>query len=153
MEARRMSGGRPPNADLDDPEVVKKICDRIASGEAISQICRDKDMPSVSTIYLKMHKDLEFRNIIALAREAQQDYEMDACIDIADAATPEDHNVAKLRIWARQWRAGKLAPRKFGEKLQLESKTETTFVIRAPLPSESEEKWLTDFTPAALANK
>jgi hypothetical protein len=153
MAARHMSGGRPPNADLDDPEVVERICNRIASGEAISKICRDKDMPSVSTIYLKMHKDAEFRNIIALAREAQQEYEMDACIDIADAATPEDHNVAKLRIWARQWRAGKLAPKKFGEKLQIDQKTENTFVLRAPLPSETTDQWLTDYTPAAIASK
>jgi hypothetical protein len=36
---------------------------------------------------------------------------------MADKATAEDWQVVKLRIWARQWRASKLAPKKYGEKI------------------------------------
>ena len=35
---------------------------------------------------------------------------------MADAATEADYNVVKLRIWARQWRASKLAPKKYGDR-------------------------------------
>ena len=38
---------------------------------------------------------------------------------MADMATPDDWQVVKLRIWARQWRASKLAPKKYGDKLEL----------------------------------
>ena len=36
---------------------------------------------------------------------------------MADAATPEDWQVVKLRIWARRWRASKLAPKVYGERI------------------------------------
>lgn len=39
---------------------------------------------------------------------------------MADQATPENWQVVKLRIWARQWRAAKLAPRKYGDKITTE---------------------------------
>jgi terminase small subunit-like protein len=35
---------------------------------------------------------------------------------MADAATEADRQVVKLRIWARQWRGAKLAPKRYGEK-------------------------------------
>jgi len=62
-----------------------------------------------------MAKDEDFRSAIARAREMQQEAEIDRTVDMADNATPEDHQVVKLRIWARQWRAAKLAPKKYGD--------------------------------------
>lgn len=106
-------------ASLDNPDVVVALCDRIIAGEAISVICQDADMPSARTVYTRMSSDDQFRAVIARAREAQQDAEADKCIDLADNATAEDWQVVKLRIWARQWRAGKLAPKKYGEKLDM----------------------------------
>ena len=104
------------NADLNDPVVVQEICDRLVSGSSMAKICAADDMPAESTVYLRMARDAEFRSVIARAREAQQDAEIDRTIDMADAATAEDHQVVKLRIWARQWRAAKLAPKRYGEK-------------------------------------
>lgn len=72
-------------------------------------------------VYQAMAKDEAFRNAIACAREAQQEAIIDQTIDIADSATPEDYNVMKLRIWARQWRASKLAPKKYGDKIITEN--------------------------------
>lgn len=111
---------RPCTADLDDPAVVQEICDRLISGKSMADICKAKDMPVESTIYMKMAKDAAFRSAIASAREAQQDAEVDRTIDMADSATPEDYQVVKLRIWARQWRAMKLSPKKYGERQQVD---------------------------------
>lgn len=110
-------------ASLDDPEVVDRLCERLASGEGMSAICRDEGMPAATTVYARMAVDADFRTRIARAREAQQESEMDGCIDMADAATTEDWQVVKLRIWARQWRASKLAPKKYGDKLALTDPT------------------------------
>lgn len=107
--------GRPANADLDDPAVVEAICDRLIAGKSMADICKDADMPAESTVYLKMAKDEAFRSAIARARELQQDAEIDRTIDMADAATGDDWQVVKLRIWARQWRAMKLSPKKYGD--------------------------------------
>jgi hypothetical protein len=49
-----------------------------------------------------------------------EDAEVDYMIDLADSATPEDFNVKKLQIWARQWKAGKRAPKKYGDRLTQE---------------------------------
>lgn len=114
--------GRPPTRPnpLDDG-IVEKICDRLVAGESITSICSDETMPATTMVYQAMAKDEAFRNAIACAREAQQEAIIDQTIDIADSATPEDYNVMKLRIWARQWRASKLAPKKYGDKIITEN--------------------------------
>ncbi len=84
----------------------------------MADICKDADMPAESTVYLKMAKDEAFRSAIARARELQQDAEIDRTIDMADAATGDDWQVVKLRIWARQWRAMKLSPKRYGELIK-----------------------------------
>lgn len=104
-------------ASLDDQATVALLCERIASGEGVNAICAKPDMPSKTAVYARMASDEEFRTSIARAREAQQDAVPDDCIEMADAATVEDWQVVKLRIWARQWRAAKLAPRKYGDKI------------------------------------
>jgi len=107
-------------ADISDPTVVTELCDRIASGLSVIEVCAAPDMPSARNVYTRMSKDEQFRTSIARAREAQQEFEADAMVEMADKATVEDHQVVKLRIWARQWRASKLAPKRFGEKITAE---------------------------------
>lgn len=107
-------------ASLEDPSVVDLLCERISSGMGISEVCAMEDMPAKATVYAHMASDDAFRTRIARAREAQQDAEADLCVDLADSATAEDWQVIKLRIWARQWRASKLSPKKYGDKLELE---------------------------------
>lgn len=119
---------RPPNGDLNDPTVVEELCSRLVSGKSMAAVCAADDMPAESTVYLRMANDENFRSIIARAREAQQEAEIDRTVDMADRATTEDHQVVKLRIWARQWRAAKLAPKKYGDKTLLGSDPEN------PLP-------------------
>lgn len=101
---------------LDNPAFVEEICDRLAGGEGLKEICADDHLPSDDTVYRKMAKDPEFAARIARARESQQEFEADNIVAMADAATEEDWQVVKLRIWARQWRAAKLAPKRFGDK-------------------------------------
>ena len=108
---------RPTDASLDDPAVVDDLCARISSGEGISEACSHAGTPSERAVYLRMASDAEFCGRIARAREAQQDSEADKIVALADAATVEDHQVVRLRIDARKWRAAKLAPKKYGEKV------------------------------------
>jgi len=39
------------------------------------------------------------------------------CIEIADAATQENCNVARLRVDTRKWAAARLAPKKYGDHI------------------------------------
>ena len=51
------------------------------------------------------------------AREAQADKFFKECIEIADAATQENCNVARLRVDTRKWAAARLAPKKYGDHI------------------------------------
>ena len=81
----------------------------------MEEACSPPDCPSKAAVYLRMAKDPDFATIIARAREAQQHAIIDQTVDMADAATPENWQVIRLRIWARQWRAAKLAPKTYGD--------------------------------------
>ena len=83
-------------------------------------ICSDPAMPNESQVYLYLAKDEAFQRVIARAREAQQEFEADNCVALADQATEENWQSTKLKIWARQWRASKLHPKKYGDKLTQE---------------------------------
>ena len=51
------------------------------------------------------------------AREAQADKFFNECIEIADTATQENCNVARLRVDTRKWAAARLAPKKYGDHI------------------------------------
>lgn len=105
-----------PKVHIFTDEIMEKIYDLIVTGHSMREISTMKGMPHITAFYREMRDNEEFRTIIAHAREMQQEHEADYMIELADSATPEDFNVKKLQIWARQWRAGKLAPKKYGDK-------------------------------------
>jgi|GEM_PF-1831396 len=109
---------------------IAEYCGLIASGLGIINIGKGHGFPHPTSVYRKMADDPQFATRIARARECQQEREMDHCIDLADEATPENYNVKKLQIWARQWRASKLAPKKYGDKLDITTRDETPPVTR-----------------------
>lgn len=113
-------------------ELFDTICDRLAEGESLRKITRDEDMPSQVTVFrwLDAEGNDALRKQYARAREAQADALFDDCLDIADKfdgkemLEPEHINRAKLRIDTRKWMAGKLRPKKYGEKLDLNHGTQ-----------------------------
>lgn len=106
-------------------EVFDKICDMIADGKSLRAICKSDDMPSQVTVFAWLRKNEELAKQYARAREDQADAIFDECLEIADTQVakeiiePEHIQRAKLRIDTRKWMAGKLRPKKYGEKLEL----------------------------------
>lgn len=124
------AGGRPT---IFDQELVGKILDRISDGESLRKICCDDAMPGQTTVYRWLRENEEFRQQYASARELQADTLFDETLDIADDATNdwmERHaegsvswkengeaiRRSQLRIDTRKWMAGKLKPKKYGDK-------------------------------------
>lgn len=102
--------------------LVRRICERIAAGESLSAVCRDADMPAKSTVLRWLLDDRRgaFRRQYALAREVQADVLADELVEIADGPRDKDEAaLAKLRIDTRKWVAGKLRPKKYGDKIDL----------------------------------
>jgi hypothetical protein len=118
-------------------EVFDAICERIADGESLRAICQDKGMPARVNVIRWLEKDEALRNQYARARELQADHEFDEIKAIADLADAENVQVARLRVDARKWRASKLRPKVYGDKLEVNGpgeggahvhKVEMTFV-------------------------
>jgi len=101
------------------PELADLICAEIVLGGVLYKLCQERDdFPAESTAYLWLAKNEEFSEKYARARELQQEREADKIVVIADEAT--DAGLARLQIDARKWRASKLAPKKYGEKITQE---------------------------------
>lgn len=73
----KKTGGRPCKYS---PEIAREICNRLADGEPLRQICRDKHMPAWRTVYDWMYQDdtageesVGLSASIAKARELGQD--------------------------------------------------------------------------------
>lgn len=106
----------PEPVDSVNDMIRDAICAQLVEGKSLVEICRQEGFPARRTVYEWQEKDEAFRSRIVRAREIGQDALIDQCREIADSATPEDVNVAKLRIWHRQWEASKRAPKQFGDK-------------------------------------
>jgi hypothetical protein len=89
----------------------------IASGQSVRAISQEADMPAESTIYLWLASESSFSEKYARAREQQADVYAQEIVTIADDA--KDAQIARLQMDARKWAASKLAPKKYGDKLDL----------------------------------
>lgn len=93
------------------------ICKRIAEGESLRAICKAKDLPSAETVRVWLSEDRAFSAQYARAREDQADFYADEIIEIADSTS--DPNKARVQIDARKWKASKLQPKKYGDKIDV----------------------------------
>jgi hypothetical protein len=94
------------------------ICERLADGESLRAICAAEDMPTKAAVFRWLGAHEAFADQYACAREAQADSFADDIADIADGnGEPNDKRV---RIDARKWLAGKLRPKRYGDKLDVE---------------------------------
>jgi hypothetical protein len=131
----RAKVGRPTSYN---DKIAEKICSLIAEGNSLRSICKRNEMPDKATIIRWLGVHLEFSDQYAHAREAQADKLFEECLEIADDTSGDfiekknddgstfwaiDHEHiqrSKLRIDTRKWMAGKLAPKKYGEKVAQE---------------------------------
>ncbi|EGF10489.1 TPA: hypothetical protein ACFNMI_002202 [Neisseria bacilliformis] len=105
----------------DKADIMERICELLAAGQSMAQICRSKAMPAQSTVYRWIAESAEFSERYAHAREMQADMLADEIIEIADSCEPEAAAVAKAkaRIDARKWLAARLAPKKYGDRVDV----------------------------------
>lgn len=116
-------------------DTADAVCARLAEGESLRSICRDDDMPSVGAFLGWVSKSRELAEQYTRARALCLDAMAEDIIDIADTPQIGQKSVSKatgleitegdmvehrrLRIEARKWLMGKMAPKKYGDKLDL----------------------------------
>ena len=119
------------------PELEDSICAAIAvNPKGLETICAENRFPDPSSIYRHLQKDEDFCKKYARARENQLQVLADELVPLADkdricekrtikADGSEEVVIldqverTKLQIETRKWLLGKLAPKKYGDKVQV----------------------------------
>lgn len=147
--------GRPSKYSI---ELADRICKEIASQPfGLQHICdTNEDFPVTSTVYEWLIKYPDFSENYTRAREQQADLLADEIIQIAD--TPQEGTKTKstaagvevvigdmiehrrLQVDARKWKASKLAPKKYGDKVDVTSNGEAVAPFILQVTSDQEEK-------------
>ena len=130
-----------------NPKLAEQICERLAAGESLRRICRDAGYPNERLVRRWVIEDRQgFAAMYARARDIGLDTLADEVLEIADTiengvtVTRDDAGVTKvtrgdmiahrrLRFDARRWYLSKLAPKKYGDKLDLMHRGDSTAPI------------------------
>lgn len=119
------------------PEVARDICEQLATGKTLREICRAEGMPPESTVRLWALDDREgFAAHYTRAREIGYHAMADDLLEIADdgrndwmtrnsddgagwAVNGEHMQRSRLRVDTRKWMLSKALPKVYGDKLEL----------------------------------
>lgn len=133
-------------------DIADEICRRLTMGESLRGICRDDDMPDRQTVANWLTKYEDFFGQYTRARDVALDDMADEIMEIADDGSNdwmERHDKegnslgwyvngealgrSRLRFDARRWFLSKLAPKRYGDKLQHEHSGAVTVKTRIDL--------------------
>lgn len=122
-------------------EYADSICEHIAGGKSLVSWCKqDESRPSYTSVMRWLEANAAFRESYARARMDQADFLAEEIVQIADDGLNDTYTDgegnertnqdviarSRLRVDARKWYASKLAPKKYGDKIQTEHSGEMT---------------------------
>jgi len=107
-------------------EVVQKVCDELADGKSLAQVCRMESMPSRSGFLYAVQRDDELYELYARARAIGAEMLGDQIVAIAsaslDAVDPKarmaEVQSRKLLIDALKWTVGRAQPKGLRNKAE-----------------------------------
>lgn len=123
-----------------------KICERLAEGESLRAICRSEGFPAMSAVMRWLDEDKTLQEQYARAKELGFDALAEKTLEIADDGTNDyvaandpgnpgyrlngEHvQRSKLRVDARKWLLSKLAPKKYGDRIDVGNADDKPFQI------------------------
>ena len=118
-------------------EIADEICRRLEMGESLNAICKTTGFPLASTVRRWVTDDVcGFASKYARARDFGLEHHIDDLLALADDEDipPESR---RIRVDTRKWIAAKLAPKKYGDRIQHEHSGGViagTIVIGAAVP-------------------
>lgn len=160
-------------------EMADRICEGLALGNSLRTVCKVDDMPAIRTVFywLRIHED--FLHQYTRAKEESADAMADEVLDISDDGSNDWMEIhrgdyqgwqvngealqrSKLRVETRKWLMAKMKPKKYGEKIDIDNRSEVTHrfqtldddkldeaIKRAALDSQLlTENTIRDITPA-----
>jgi hypothetical protein len=118
----RKKGGRPSSYT---EAKAAEICRRMVEGQSLRTICKAPGMPTFVTVFNWRRGHPEFLEQYAREREDQADALAEEMLDVARSAlrakSSEEAQGYRLLVDTLKWRASKMKPRSYGDKLTLEA--------------------------------
>ena len=112
--------------DIKQDEIIR----RLELGEPLSKICRDKEMPSLSTVYKAQREDEELQKKIRRAREVGVYTLLDKIAEeIEIPKSNQEMHFYKEKMAHIRWIASKLASNVFADKTKSEIKQDLTMSV------------------------
>jgi hypothetical protein len=102
-------------------EIQERVVAEIQTGRSLRQVCGDEGMPDFRTVQRWIVSDGQFAVKYARARMAQADVlfdRMEAVEEAVSAGTMDSH-AARVVLDSMRWRASKLAPKVYGDRLDV----------------------------------
>lgn len=121
-------------AENDREALMESLLVQIESGKSMREVCRMDGMPDHTTVIRWLRDDPALATRYARARTAQADTlfdRMEAVEEAVSAGTMDSH-AARVVLDSMRWRASKLAPKVYGDRLDV-SVTDTRISISGAL--------------------
>ncbi len=116
--------GRP---SLLTEKLTANIMARLSNGESMRTVCRDPKMPSMDTMWRWIRENRDFSERYARAKQESSDAMAEDIMDIADEPTDKEGiQRNRLRVDTRKWLMSKHKPKKYGDFLKIDEKSEIT---------------------------
>jgi hypothetical protein len=102
--------------------MAERICERIAEGEPLTRICKDRQIPAYRTVLNWRVANEEFQQMYARARQDAADTLADEIRELAGRVERGElePNAGRVAIDALKWIASKLKPREYGDRAQID---------------------------------
>lgn len=100
-----------------------RICSELGHGRSLRSVCEPDDMPSFQTVFSWLRTNAEFLEHYTRAKEESADALVDEMQFLTDSVAKDKDSIAKarLQVETRKWISSKLKPKKYGDKLDVES--------------------------------
>jgi hypothetical protein len=118
-------------------ELADEICTRLSHGETLRTIIASSPhLPERRTIYSWLDANQDFQLQYKKARAEQADYYAELIVD--ESYSSHDAAIGRLRVDALKWAASKMAPKKYGDKIEIDTAQPLTLAFQ--LPSRAPER-------------
>jgi hypothetical protein len=125
----------------DRNEVMALVCSLMSEGQSLRRICDSvPDMPKHSTIMDWVREDSGLADQYTRARDNCSDYGFDTLQDLpsetvkkylAEGWEPRDAiAMARVEVDKEKWRLSKMAPKKYGDKMELSGNADSPLTIQ-----------------------
>ena len=132
-------------------DIQERVITEIQAGRSLRQVCKDDGMPHFTTVLRWIIADGQFATKYARARTAQADTLFDRMEEVEESVAngSMDSHAARVVLDSMRWRASKLAPKIYGDRLDVSVSDTRISITGALQAAQARLVDVVDVTPRA----